>query len=1308
MRPFGRPISAGLITAGLALMSLFTLATDAAAQTYTLTVQSTPATGIVIISTSGDGGTTNYTVAGIANFTTVQLSAPATDPTGYTFSRWTVNDTAQPLGLKPLTVTITVDTTAVAQYTLNGSTLVVQSTPPTGLGIGSGTGDAGMTNYTVANVAAGTNVNLQAPTPDPAGYTFAQWAVNGVAQAAGVKSVTFPAPAGFLQWGNFGTGDGQFIVPSAIALDNLGNVYVADQYNFRVEKFTSAGAYIAKWGTQGTGTGQFEGPFAIAVDADNNVYVADAFNNNIQKFTSDGGYITHWGSAGSGNGQFNVPDGIAVDSLGFVYVADSNNFRVQKFTSSGGYVSQWGSQGSGNGQFEYSYGIAIDNLDNVYVADESNFRIQKFTTAGAYVAQWGTLEFPAGIAVDDFGNVYVADLGSDCVQEFNSAGTQLNQWGSPGAAPGQFDDPYAVAVDGPGNVIYVADAANNRVEVLAQNILAVAQYTTGTSTYTLTVQSTPPTGLSVGSGTGDGGMTNYSVTGIVLGQSVDLQAPATDPAGYTFSQWTLNGASLGVGLKSVTFAAPASFFSWGSEGTGNSDFDDPTGVAVASNGNVYVVDSENDRIQEFTSSGTYVTQWGGSGGGNGLFSSPTGIALDGAGNVYVADTGNQLIQVFTSAGVFQTQWGSKGSGTGEFEAPTGIAIDTAGTGNVYVVDSENDSVLEFTSEGGYVTQWTSFDSGTEQFTYPTGITIDNLGNVYVADTLNNRIEEFNSDGGYETQWGSEGAGNGQFELPGGIAADSAGNVYVADTGNGRIQEFTSAGAYLTQWGSAGAGAGQFEDPGGVALNSAGNIYVADTDNERIQEIFGQNILAVAQYTTGTGIYTLAVQSTPPTGLTIGSNNPGQGAVTNYTITGITNGTSVNLQAPAADASGLYTFSQWTLNGVAQPPGTPPTSITFTMTADATAVAQYGPAGRRVLPNLTVQSTPVTGLSIGSGSGDGGTTNYTVTGITNGSSVNLQAPATDVNGDPFSQWTLNSVAQPPGTPPTSITFTMTADTTAVAQYGYTLTVESTPPTGLSIGSGTGDGAATNYAVPSISPGASVNLQAPETDPAGYTFLDWTVQGPGLPNQLVFDKSISFAMPATAVTAEAVYTTNKYTLQVEELSKLPNDTFLTYKGMVVSSSPPQYGGTAPYTVNNIAYQTPVNLVAQHINPTGLTFAYWLVNGVPQPTGQADITFPMPAAPSPGEAIIAAAVYTPNNYPLTVTSTPPTGLSIGSTSGDGEMTDYTVSSVAYGSPVNLVAPTPDPVGYTFEVLDSEHRIAGFRCEVHHVPDARAGCDS
>ena len=158
---------------------------------------------------------------------------------------------------------------------------------------------------------------------------------------------------------------------------------------------------------------------------------------------------------------------------------------------------------------------------------------------------------------------------------------------------------------------------------------------------------------------------------------------------------------------------------------------------------------------------------------------------------------------------------------------------------------------------------------------------------------------------------------------------------------------------------------------------------------------------------------------------------------------------MNLQAPATDPAG-YTFSQWTVNGAAQTAGQK--SITFTMTAAMTAVAQYTPNGY----TLTVQSTPPTGLGIGSSTGHGGTTNYTMTGVAYGTSVNLQAPATDPAGYTFSQWTVNGAAQTAGQK--SITFTMTAAMTAVAQYtanvGYALTVQSTPPTGqVIIGSST---------------------------------------------------------------------------------------------------------------------------------------------------------------------------------------------------------------------------------------------------------------
>ena len=114
------------------------------------------------------------------------------------------------------------------------------------------------------------------------------------------------------------------------------------------------------------------------MDGSGNVYVADTYNHRIQKFTADGTYLTQWGSGGSGDGQFQWPRGIAVDGSGHVYVADTYNNRVQKFTSEGTFLTKWGSYGTGDGQFCHHEGIAVDGSGNVYVADMYNHRIQRF------------------------------------------------------------------------------------------------------------------------------------------------------------------------------------------------------------------------------------------------------------------------------------------------------------------------------------------------------------------------------------------------------------------------------------------------------------------------------------------------------------------------------------------------------------------------------------------------------------------------------------------------------------------------------------------------------------------------------------------------------------------------------------------------------------------------------------------------------------------------------------------------------------------------------------------------------------------
>ncbi len=118
----------------------------------------------------------------------------------------------------------------------------------------------------------------------------------------------------------------------------------------------------------------------MAIDNNGNIYMADYDNNRIYKFDSNGEFITKWGGTyGTGDGELNGPYGIAIDDLGYIYVADYDNCRIQKFDSNGGFITKWGSYGPGDGDFFYPWGIVVDNSGNVYVHDDTPTpRVQVF------------------------------------------------------------------------------------------------------------------------------------------------------------------------------------------------------------------------------------------------------------------------------------------------------------------------------------------------------------------------------------------------------------------------------------------------------------------------------------------------------------------------------------------------------------------------------------------------------------------------------------------------------------------------------------------------------------------------------------------------------------------------------------------------------------------------------------------------------------------------------------------------------------------------------------------------------------------
>ncbi len=182
--------------------------------------------------------------------------------------------------------------------------------------------------------------------------------------------------------------------------------------------------------------------------------------------------------------------------------------------------------------------------------------------------------------------------------------------------------------------------------------------------------------------------------------------------------------------------------------------------------------------------GTYVRSIGSAGSEPGELGCPSGIRIDSSGNVWVADTEHNRIEEYSSTGTFLASCGSKGSGEGQFDEPVDLAFVG---GDVYVADHANNRIEELTDTGSYVGQFGIEGSGSGQFKGPEAITADAAGNLYVVDNGNDRIEEFSSAGGFEGSFGSYGSGEGQLHNPESLAINAAGQIYVADADNNRVE-----------------------------------------------------------------------------------------------------------------------------------------------------------------------------------------------------------------------------------------------------------------------------------------------------------------------------------------------------------------------------------------------------------------------------------------------------------------------------------------------------------------------------------------
>jgi len=302
-------------------------------------------------------------------------------------------------------------------------------------------------------------------------------------------------------------------------VDGVGNVFIADTYNHRVRRVDAVTGLISTFA--GNGTNGFSGdgaaatsaqlyfPFEVAVDGVGDVFIADTYNHRVRRVDVGTGLISTFAGNGtngfSGDGaaatsaQLNYPIGVAVDGVGNVYIADTYNHRVRRVDAGTGLISTFAGNGtngfSGDGaaatsaQLSYPEGVAVDGDGNVFIADTYNHRVRRVDVGTGFISTFaGTgaagfsgdgaaatsaqLNFPRGVAVDGAGNVFIADTfnhrvrrvdaGTGFISTFAGTGTAGFSGDGGGATGAQLNSPIGVAVDGAGNV-FIADYGNHRI-----------------------------------------------------------------------------------------------------------------------------------------------------------------------------------------------------------------------------------------------------------------------------------------------------------------------------------------------------------------------------------------------------------------------------------------------------------------------------------------------------------------------------------------------------------------------------------------------------------------------------------------------------------------------------------------------------------------------------------------------------------------------------------------------------------------------------------------------------------------------------
>lgn len=588
-----------------------------------------------------------------------------------------------------------------------------------------------------------------------------------------------------VEFGAYGVGLGQIIMPRGVAFGPDRRAYVSDCATHQIQVFSAQGIPLGVWGAYGSGAGEFICPAGIGVHPDGTVFVVDMGNNRIQVFRPDGTFVRSFGNT-PGAAALNMPRAIAVDRTR-VYVANTSGSRIHIYSVSGKFLLAFGASGSAPGLFARPHGVTVDTAGSIYVADMYNNRIQKFSRMGRFLKSWGKLgsfngdlAAPADVAFIFPNEIAVADSVNHRIQVFSTGGKYLYQFGRHPEenrvheGKGRVHYPLFMAATLDGSHLVVCEKFESRCQVFSP---AKARGSYKDLNQHAWWEKYP--------------FFHYRSSIEMILSSSKRERPF-DIA--VMSEEELHR----VILLELRPEGPRTIRVIGKYGNSPGQFNMANGATIDGDDRLWVSDTLNHRLQVFTLEGKLVRVIGARGSGPAHFNEPGAILVDGRGEVFVADAGNNRVQVLDSNGKFLREWGGYGTQNGQLIHPIYLEMDPSEE-RIYVLDI-TPRIQVFDRQGRFLFKWGSYGLGPGQFKSPLKIASGRDSMIYVTDEALNRVTKFTPDGKFVTMWGKHGSGPGEFYLPNGIGVDSQNRVWVVDYGNHRGQTFTADGKFLFMWG----------------------------------------------------------------------------------------------------------------------------------------------------------------------------------------------------------------------------------------------------------------------------------------------------------------------------------------------------------------------------------------------------------------------------------------------------------------------------------------------------------------------------